>query len=132
MKPKDRQVHFQHKWRFGHDPSDPDATPESGWTYIHWDVTEHPPTPPNDMKAVTGGPPSGIPCDRCREELRIVAKKTPKQILEREFDVSRLNEKVHEDEIFLLACPKCDRRVQFRGSLLRRLYYQKTGRLLAS
>ena len=127
-----RAIRRQHKWRFGHDPRDDDATPESGWKYIRWDpYTE---TPPNQIKEVVGGP-EAFECDRCHAMMRIVAKKKPTEIIENS-DVIRLGEqvdvaKVNTDDVYLVACPQCDRRTQMPGRFLRELVYRKTGRLIS-
>ena len=127
--PGKRGVAFHHKWRFGHDPSDDDATKESPWRYITWDpYTE---TPPNQAKGLVGGP-EAFPCDRCHAIMRIVAEKKPTEIIAGS-DVIQLGEKVdpekvNTDTIFLVACPQCNQKVQLPGKFLRDLRRRTLGK----
>lgn len=130
--PGKRGVDKKFRWRAGHEPDY--AEPSSGWLYIKWDITEHGPTPPNQIREVVGGP-EAFPCDRCGTIMRIVARKKPTEIIEAS-DVIRLEEKadtakVNRDDVYLVCCPQCDRRTQMPGRILRELVYRKTGRLIS-
>jgi len=64
--------------------------------------------------------------------MRIVAEKKPTEIIENS-DVIRLGEKVdpakvNTDTIFLVACPKCLRKIQIPGRFLRDLRRQTLGK----
>jgi hypothetical protein len=128
-----RAIRRTFKWRYGHDPNDDDARPDSGWVYINWEISEGPPTQPRQAQQLPGGP-EAFPCDRCGAMTRIVARKQPTEIIENS-DVIRLGEKVdpqkvNSDVVYLVACPGCNQKTQFPGNILRQLVYRKTGRLI--
>lgn len=127
-----RSVQRAHRWRFGHDPSDPDATPESGWKYVHLDVTT--PTIPNQRYMLKGGPESGLPCPceahpHCHEMTRVAAEMSAKDIFNQpEVEVANrdlLTEKdwarLVQDIICALICPKCECVVQMKKQFLPRM-----------
>lgn len=131
--PGKRGVDKRFRWALGHDPHDDDAHPDSGWQYIRWEVTEGPETTPDQTKGLGGGP-EAFPCDRCGETMRIVAKKPPSEII-KESQVVKLREDadlsaMDTDDIFLVACPKCEQKVQMPGTHVRRLRQIKLGRPL--
>ena len=131
--PGKRGVDKKFKWTHGHDPNDPDTWEGSGWQYITWEFSEGEETVPDQTKGLGGGP-EAFPCDRCGEIMRIVARKKPSEILE-ESQVVKLREDtdlsaMDTDEIFLVACPKCQQKVQMPGTHVRRLRQIKLGRPL--
>ncbi len=122
--PGKRGVDKKYKWTHGHDPNDDDARPDSGWVYVKWEVTEHGPTPPDQAQGLRGGPPSGVPCPRCKEDMRMVARKSALDIMENS-EVVRPGESppqdADQDALILLACPRCYQKQQWRESALTRL-----------
>ncbi len=122
-KPKfDRQVHFQHRWKFGHNPGDPDTHKDSGWIYASVDEG---PAPVDGVPFVPqGGPESAIPCDvdPCDEILRVVDAKPPADMpganLPEGFELpeSWMEE---QEAILMLGCPVHGFRMEMRESIVR-------------
>lgn len=122
-----RKVQRQHRWKWGHDPQDPDADPDSGWTYIKLEQKE--PTVPNQRHLLKGGPESGMPCQKCGEMTRIAGEMTAEDIINQpevevvnrhtltEKDMKRLRETV----ILALACPKCETVIQMQKEFVPRV-----------
>lgn len=124
--PDPRAIKRQHRWKFGHDPHDDDATPESDWVYAHLEQeTQH---IPDQRHLLKGGPESGMPCPKCQEIMRVAGSMTAKEILEQD-EVEVVNkdlmneadwERLSKDVICVLVCPKCQHKMQMREEFLPR------------
>ena len=111
-----RAVRRIHKWKFGHDPADPDTHEDSGWVY----ATIEPSTPsePNQRYLLSGGEDSGFPCTNCQTMTKIAGEKTLKWMLEQKgVDLANPDDvdwkRAEETVILILACPKCEQLFQF-------------------
>lgn len=116
-----RKIQRQHRWKLGTDPADPDADPDSGYTYLNIEWVEAGETPPDQRHLLGGGPGSGFPCERCGQETRIVAERSAKEILEQP-EVGLVNaeqmrkedwERLEGTKIVVLGCPGCGKLYQF-------------------
>jgi len=111
-----RAVRRIHKWKFGHDPQDPDTHEDSGWIYATIDPAT--PTEPNQRYLLSGGPKSGFPCIDCQTMTIIAGEQTLKWMLEQR-GVDLVNpedvnwEQAEKTVILILVCPKCERLFQF-------------------
>ena len=103
----DRKVHRIHKWKWGHDPQDPDTHPDSGWEYVTIDPKPKPAPP----KRPTSGADTGVTCFRCKNNTYRAVK-----------------ESGHKDPYVMLICPKCRDRQIILKSVIMRLHRQEANR----
>lgn len=116
--PKRREVQRQHKWRHGHDPSDDEATPESGWEFA---TIKPPESSAHVEEEPGGGPDTGIRCQRCNSTYRAVASCTVGEALKAKgADVSRARPEYLAQRIVRLLCP-CGHEMSLREDVLRGL-----------
>ncbi len=112
--PREIDPHF--KWRFGHDPNDEDAHPESGWEY----ATIDPASPPAAGPVILphGGPDAGMVCQikGCPHPLRIVDEFHPGEILSYVQDGRKVTFK-NPIGVCILMCPN-GHQVQMRADML--------------
>lgn len=124
-----RAIRRQHRWKFGHEP-DYDH-PDSGWVYLNLKV-ESPPSDPDQRGLLTGGPESGLPCERCGEMTRVAgrmsvwdmmhqvdAASNPLVHLVNEEDITETRRhELQQEFIVILACPNCRLKWQWREEFL--------------
>jgi len=116
--PKRREVQRQHKWRHGHDPSDDEATPESGYEYV---TLKPPESSAHVEEEPGGGPDTCIPCQRCKDTYRAVASCTVKEALEAKgADMAGLRADYLAQRIVRLKCV-CGHEMSMREDVLRRV-----------
>lgn len=119
-----RAVRRIHKWKWGHDPADPDTHEDSGWVYAT--IEPSTPTEPNQRYLLSGGPPSGFPCINCQTMTIIAGEQTLKWMLEQR-GVDLVNpedvnwEQAERTVILILICPKCERLYQFYKEMVPRV-----------
>jgi len=101
-----RAIERHHRFRFGHDPNDDDATPASGWEYAT--VVPGPRQPLGPPILGQGGPDSGLNCQvgGCKHRLRIIDEFGPGEILRYIANGEEQVSVVRGDvKICILACP---------------------------
>lgn len=114
------------RWKFGEDPHDDDAHPDSGWEYVTLDYPEHPPEDTNPYGG-KGGPDSGVRCFNCHGyTYRILDTRTPEEILAGLPDEQWRRSQGRGDDraaprVYLLVCPKCENRVQLNEEAIERI-----------
>lgn len=104
-----REVQRQHLWKFGEHPSDPDADPESGWTYLNLKPPESDRTIKTTREMLAGGVPSGMPCT-CGSMTQWVQTVSALKMLEEggyTFDNAR-REEFKNAQVAILICPRCE------------------------
>lgn len=113
-----REIDRHHKWAFGHDPRDPDATPESPWIYAnieYFDVSD-----PDQRALLTGGPDTGHTCYQCGSGTYHVAASRPAAWVLTQAGVEILGEDPNFEalegiDIVIWGCPTCGHKVQWRS-----------------
>jgi len=113
-----RAIRRQHKWKVGHEPDY--MEPDSGWVYQKIEFTGEE-SEPDQLHLLHGGPPSGLPCERCNTETNVVGETTMWEIYTQPgveianmdtIDEARRQE-LREMRVVILACPECKLKIQF-------------------
>lgn len=121
-----RKIKRQHRWKLGHDPSTQDEDDDPNVAFLEIEVIEGGPTEPDQREELTGGPPSGMPCQRCGEMTVVAGRKSLKEIYDQpEVDLVNRDQMTKEDwkrieetVIVVLACPNCKHKYQWREEFL--------------
>ncbi|KKK93208.1 hypothetical protein LCGC14_2695170 [marine sediment metagenome] len=121
-----RKIRRQHRWSLGHDPADQDEYDDPNLVYIKLDGREAPPTEPDQRDMLSGGPPSGMDCEKCGTETRVVGSMSVwEQYQQREVSVVNLEDisearkkELQEQRIVVLKCPQCLHTYQWFQELL--------------
>lgn len=113
-----RQVDRHHKWKFGHDPEDSDADPNSPWLYVNLEAQEE--ALVNQKATLKGGPESGIKCFDCGTITRIAGEASVEEILAPLGYRPPEGSSPPKEPILICVCPKCERVTQWRRSFLER------------
>lgn len=104
-----------YRWKFGEDPHDDDATPESGYEYTKVEVAEdHTKTEKERFGLIGGGQPSGVQCFECRHtDYLIIDQRTAQEVIESRPDVDwaqKMNRPLdfwRSQAELMLFCPSC-------------------------
>lgn len=121
-----RAIRRQHSWKLGHDPADEEDHDDPSVTYI--DIDWYNPKDPDQRKLLTGGPVSGMPCQKvseitggvCGEMTRIAGQMSRADIM-RQPDVGIVNlddiddkrwDELEAEYVIALVCPRCDTVIQ--------------------
>lgn len=109
-KKKERRVGFQHHWKPGTNPHDPDAgNPNVEYVNLGRLIEADEAAQPQPVLWTPGGgPESGMPCPNCGEMTRIVDALSANEILE---PYGMRMEHEPDEKIVALGCPKCGRPV---------------------
>lgn len=94
--------------------------------YLKMEGREAPPTEPDQRNLLSGGPPSGLPCERCGEETRVVGSMSVwEQYQQNDVEVVNLpdmsearKKELQEQRIVVLKCPSCRKTYQWDEELL--------------
>ena len=110
----------------GHDPSSQDEDDDPNSAFLELEVIEGGPTEPDQRDELTGGPSSGMPCQRCGEMTVVAGKKSLKEIYDQpEVDLVNRDQltakdlkRIKETIIVILVCPSCKHKYQWREEFL--------------
>lgn len=124
-----RAIRRQHRFKPGHEPDY--AHPDSGWVYLNLKF-EGEPGEPDQRDLLHGGPPAGMNCERCGEELHVVGRMSKWDIMNQddaagnplvrpinleEITTARKRE-LQKEFVAILACPNCRKKYQWDEALL--------------
>ena len=106
-----RAIKRQHKFKPGHEPDF--LEPSSGWKYVK--IEQESDAEPDQRDMLGGGPPSGLDCERCGEETRVVGSMSVwEQYQQKEVDVVNIKDiseerkkELQEQRLTILKCPSC-------------------------
>jgi hypothetical protein len=118
-----RSIRRHHKWKVGEEPEY--ADPASGWVYQQIEFEGEQPDP-DQRDLLHGGPPSGLPCERCETETNVCGESTMWDIYNQsgvsvvnldDIDESR-REELEEMRVVILVCPECKLKSQWLEEFL--------------
>lgn len=121
-----RKIHRQHRWKLGHDPAGQDDDDDPNVVYLQMNGREAPPTEPDQLDMLSGGEPSGVPCEQCGTDTRIAGEMSVWDIYHQPgVEVANLKDitdarrrELQKQIIVVLKCPQCYRTYQWDASLL--------------
>jgi hypothetical protein len=119
-----RAIRRQHRFKPGHEPDY--LEPESGWKYVR--LEQESDAEPDQLDLLTGGPESGLPCERCGTMTVVGGETTMWEIYQQE-NVSVVNidditesrrQELQETIVVILVCPECKLKTQWLEEFLPR------------
>lgn len=118
-----RAIRRQHRFKPGHEPDY--ADPASGWKYLEVKF-EGEPADPDQRDQLHGGPPSGLNCERCGEETRVVGsmsvweqyQQTGVEVVNLPNISEQRKKELQQQRIVVLKCPHCLKTYQWDEELL--------------
>ena len=130
-----RAIRRQHRFKPGHEPDF--AEPDSGWIYLNLKI-ESPPSDPDQLEMLSGGPESGLPCERCGEMTRVVGRMSRWDIMNQDDlagnplvrpvnleDIAPARRRELQKEfVVILACPNCRKKYQWDEELLPKVVHR--------
>lgn len=117
-----RAIRRQHRFKPGHEPDF--YEPESGVVYTNYRHEEE--KEPDQRDMLSGGPPSGFPCERCGTETVVAGSMSVwDQYQQSEVSVVNLSSitearkrELQEERVLVLKCPSCFKTYQWAEEFL--------------
>lgn len=121
-----RKIQVQHRWKLGHNPADQDDYDDPNVTYVKFDGREAPPTEPDQLNLLHGGPPVAMNCERCGDQLHAVGEMSSwgqmtqdgVVLVNKDKITAARKRELQEEIIVILACPGCRSKFQWMKKYL--------------
>lgn len=122
-----RRIKRQHRWKLGHDPADQDDYDDPNVVYLNVEQHEED-NDPDQRHLLSGGPESGLACERCGTMTHVVGEMSrwdiynqPKvSLVNRDSLTEKRIEELKQEMICILKCSNCSKTYQWDCSLLPR------------
>lgn len=118
-----RAIRRQHKFKPGHGPHD--DNPHDPWTTLNIKFEgEH--ADPDQRDQLSGGPPSGLPCEQCGTMTTVCGEKTMWEVYSQpgvevvnlESMTAARKKELQEMKVVILCCPQCKAKSQWLEEFL--------------